>query len=261
MSGNRITSDVGPYGIVPSWLVLADISDRALRLFAYLAWRADRDSKDSYPRRRTIAKELHTSVKSIDRAMHELVTLGVVTIEERWDGDVQLSNLYRVHHASHVTPPGDTGDARPLPTDDAPPGDTGDAHRGEPDSEKNQTQKNQNTSDSADVRAVFDAWVEAAGRTNRTRLDDKRRRLIKRALKDYELDEVLDAVRGWRNSPHHRGESNGTIYNDLGLLLRDAEHIERFRDLERAGPPRRGPRQERNIDRDRSAPTGRVDSL
>lgn len=82
--------------------------------------------------------------------------------------------------------------------------------------------------------AVFDKWIEATGRSGRTRLDHKRRRLITNALAAYPLEDVLDAVQGWRNSPHHRGDNDrGTTYNDLELLLRDAAHIERFRDLNR----------------------------
>lgn len=83
---------------------------------------------------------------------------------------------------------------------------------------------------------VFDAWVKSTGKTGATVLTDKRRRVIRAALKLYSLADVLDAVQGWEKSPHHRGENDRhTIYNDLELLLRDAEHIERFRDLNRNG--------------------------
>jgi 5-methylcytosine-specific restriction endonuclease McrA len=86
------------------------------------------------------------------------------------------------------------------------------------------------------VQTVFDAWIEATGRTGRTKLDRKRRGRIRDALTDYPLEDVTDAVRGWRNSPHHRGENRSrTVYNDLELLLRDSAHIEKFRDLERGG--------------------------
>lgn len=94
------------------------------------------------------------------------------------------------------------------------------------------------SSPSATVQRVFDAWIDSTGRTDRTVLDTKRRRLIQAALERYPVDDVLDAVRGWQHSPHHRGENDsGTVYNDLGLLLRDPAHIERFRDYWR-NPPR-----------------------
>jgi hypothetical protein len=98
------------------------------------------------------------------------------------------------------------------------------------------------TPTTVEVRRVFDAWVESTEKTGRTQLDKKRQRLIVNALKAYPIEDVLDAVRGWRRSPHHRGENDsGAVYNDLGLLLRNAEKIEHFRDLERGeGPKPRG---------------------
>lgn len=89
-----------------------------------------------------------------------------------------------------------------------------------------------NTKEHNHVELVFDAWTESTGKTGRTRLDDKRRKLIIKAINSYPVEEVLAAIRGWKNSPYHRGENDAKkVYNDLGLLLRDAEHIERFRDL------------------------------
>jgi len=87
-------------------------------------------------------------------------------------------------------------------------------------------------------QSVFEAWIRSTGRTGRTQLDGKRARLIDQALAVYPIKDVLDAVQGWSQSPHHRGENDrATVYNDLELLLRDAEHIERFRDLTREGGP------------------------
>jgi hypothetical protein len=85
------------------------------------------------------------------------------------------------------------------------------------------------------VEQVFHAWQEATG-SKRAVLDTNRRRLIAKQLKAYPVEDLVDAVRGWRRSPHHRGENRThTIYNRLELLLRDADHVEQFRDLERGG--------------------------
>jgi hypothetical protein len=85
------------------------------------------------------------------------------------------------------------------------------------------------------VRRVFDAWIEAAGKTGATQLDSKRRSYIEKALKAFSEEDVIDAVRGWRHDPHNRGENDrGRAFNGLHVVLRDAEQIERFRDLERA---------------------------
>ena len=100
------------------------------------------------------------------------------------------------------------------------------------------------------VGRVFVAWQISTGRS-RTRLDDKRSRLIRAALKAYSEADVIAAVEGWAQSAHHRGENgSGTRYNELGLLLRDAAHIEQFRDL-RLGEnqPAVAPRRLRNGER------------
>lgn len=90
------------------------------------------------------------------------------------------------------------------------------------------------SSNGSPTQASFAAWIESTGKTERTVLTRKRRELIEKWLDVYSEDELIDAVRGWRHSPHHRGENkDGTVYNDLELILRDAAHIEKFRDLER----------------------------
>jgi len=53
-------------------------------------------------------------------------------------------------------------------------------------------------------------------------------------LQAYSLEDVLAAVDGWRFIAHNRGENEQQRkFNDLELLLRDAQHIERFRDAKR----------------------------
>lgn len=84
------------------------------------------------------------------------------------------------------------------------------------------------------TQQVFAAWQEATGRQG-TRLDTKRATKIRLALSMYPLADILDAVRGWQNDPFYCGQNDRQRpYNELTLLLRDAEHIERFRDMARA---------------------------
>lgn len=89
------------------------------------------------------------------------------------------------------------------------------------------------------TRAVFDAWVEATGRDkSRTKFTDDRRRHILKALKTYELDELIDAVRGVTRSSFHMGRNdNHRRYDELDLILRDGSRIEQFRDLWRNPRP------------------------
>lgn len=88
------------------------------------------------------------------------------------------------------------------------------------------------------VQQVFDAWVSATGKdAKRTKLDRKREKRIVAALKDYPMEDVLDAVVGWQFSDYHCAKSRNntkTVYNQLDMLLRDADQIEKFRDLARS---------------------------
>jgi len=89
-----------------------------------------------------------------------------------------------------------------------------------------------------DVGRVFAAWASTRPHPNAVKLTNERRSLIARRLKDYPVADLVDAVQGWQHDPHCRGENDrGQVYNDLGLILRDGDHVERFRDLWRNGPP------------------------
>lgn len=87
------------------------------------------------------------------------------------------------------------------------------------------------------VARVFRHWREVHGH-DRAQLDAKRRRLIRAALENYSEADLCLAISGYRNSPHHMGQNDrATVYDDIGLMLRDASHIDaglRFN----AEPPR-----------------------
>lgn len=97
------------------------------------------------------------------------------------------------------------------------------------------------------ITGVFEAWKESTGH-RRAILDSKRRDLIRRRLKDYPADDLADACRGVVLFEHNRGETNGTRYDDLELVLRDAAHIERFRDRYRREEPPPAPRMPKGSD-------------
>jgi hypothetical protein len=89
----------------------------------------------------------------------------------------------------------------------------------------------------ADIEEVFTAWASTRHHPNAVKLTAERRRLIARQLKHYPVGDLVAAVQGWTRSAFHRGENDqGVPYNDLDLILRDAAHIEKFRDLWRNGP-------------------------
>jgi hypothetical protein len=76
------------------------------------------------------------------------------------------------------------------------------------------------------VARVFAHWRTTHGH-ERARLDAKRRKLIHRALASYSEADLCQAITGYLNSPHHMGENDrNTKFDDIGLFLRDAQHID-----------------------------------
>jgi hypothetical protein len=128
-------------------------------------------------------------------------------------------------------PCGEYTDALPGESVGVPPGEYTDAP---PITKQKENPQEQNADH---IRQVFDVWVDATGKTANTKLDRNRKQKIAGALAMYPLQDVLDAVVGWKNDPFYCGQNDrGKQYNSLDLLLRDAEHIEKFRDLARTGP-------------------------
>jgi hypothetical protein len=84
------------FAIVPEWLLDADVSDAAVRLYAVLL-RYGQSSGARMPSRSTLAARMRKkSTDTIDRAMRELVELGAVVVQHRFDGGQRLTNKYLV---------------------------------------------------------------------------------------------------------------------------------------------------------------------
>ncbi len=88
-----------------------------------------------------------------------------------------------------------------------------------------------------EAELVFEAWKEAGGLGARVKLTDDRRRKISGRLREYPVEDLVDAVRGIWESEWHRDQGQ----TDLALALRDAAHLERFRDTRRGLRARASP--------------------
>ena len=79
------------------------------------------------------------------------------------------------------------------------------------------------------VEQFFNHW-QIIHDYKRARLDDKRRKLIHDRLKDgYSLQDLADAVSGCFLSAFHMGDNERSKrFNDLGLIIRDAAHVDNF---------------------------------
>ena len=83
------------FSLVPEWVIDAEVSDAAFRLYSLLL-RYGGTSGARMPSRPTLARRMRRSVDAVDRAMRELVAAGMVRVEHRRSGQQYLSNRYHV---------------------------------------------------------------------------------------------------------------------------------------------------------------------
>jgi hypothetical protein len=78
------------------------------------------------------------------------------------------------------------------------------------------------------VQGIFAYWQKVM-KSPGSALDSKRRAVIVKALAKYSPADVCKAIRGCSRTPHNMGQNDRkTKYNSIGLILRDADHIDRF---------------------------------
>jgi len=83
--------------------------------------------------------------------------------------------------------------------------------------------------DESNILEVFQYW-QAKMNHPRAKLDKKRKSIIQAAIKQgYTLEELKQAIDGCHKTPYNMGNNpQKKKYDDIGLVLRDASHIERF---------------------------------
>lgn len=90
------------------------------------------------------------------------------------------------------------------------------------------------------MKRVFDHWREVTGHSAAV-LDSVRISAIAKALRSHGFETTIAAVEGISRSPFHMGDNpRGIRYDGLGVILRNAESIEKFAALATA-PPRPDP--------------------
>lgn len=250
-------------GQATGWVLRHGPKDRAMR--AVLVTIADAANRDGEHARPGIAAMVEGSLygkSHVSRVISRLLAGGWIEIEEQGNGR-GLATVYRVIMETPPSGGGSPGNP-PIPEEKPPHPDEETSPSGDsiplfPTVIPNGKDP---TGDDGPIERVFSAWITSTKKTGRTVLDSKRRSVITAALRTHPIEDVIDAVRGWENSPHHRGENDERkVWNDLGLLLRDAGKIEQFRDLARGprltGKPGRAVNGYRPpaIDDDRSAPS------
>lgn len=84
------------FAIIPEWVLYAEISSNAVRLYGVLRRYADANGK-CHPSRNTLAKQCRVSQPTLTKATEELISIGALTVRHRRskDGDF-TSNQYTV---------------------------------------------------------------------------------------------------------------------------------------------------------------------
>jgi len=78
------------------------------------------------------------------------------------------------------------------------------------------------------VDSIFSFWKET-WKHPRSVMDDKRKKLITTALKNYSVEDLKLAITGCSKTPHNIGKNdNSQIYDGLHIILKDSDNIERF---------------------------------
>jgi len=83
------------FAVVPEWMLDSTVSDTAFRLYAILA-RYGNTSGVRMPGRALLARRLHRSLDTVDRALKELTAAGILTIEHRTQAGRTLTNRYHL---------------------------------------------------------------------------------------------------------------------------------------------------------------------
>jgi hypothetical protein len=86
--------------------------------------------------------------------------------------------------------------------------------------------------------AYVDGWRRVARGTRPPRLDDKRRKIVATRLRDFTVEDLIAAAGGiWRDAWSLEDWSRRISFE---IALRDATHIEKFRDAQVASVSRNG---------------------
>lgn len=174
--------------------------------------------------RKAIAARSGASVRTVVSATEALARMGLVRIEERRVGaDWHLPNAYVLTEPEVA--PGARGTA---------PGAGGVLHgvQGTTQEEDQEEVPGKVAPDA--TQGIFDFWVERRKKPQH-RLTPKRRQKVSARLKEgFTARELCEAIAGIAYSKHHMGENDRQeTYDDLELICRNPENVEKFRDLYR----------------------------
>jgi hypothetical protein len=112
---DRFRSQLGSFGMIPSWVLTAPIQSNAKVLFGWMACRyANRETWQCWPGQQRLADDLGWHRNTVTNALRELVSIGALTKDRRMtkDGKVMTNHYTLVFVAPPaMTKPATEGDA------------------------------------------------------------------------------------------------------------------------------------------------------
>jgi hypothetical protein len=109
------------------------------------------------------------------------------------------------------------------------------------DTENTNEDDNENTSRAATALSIFNFWKTECGHETASFTPKRKRRVLERLKQGYPPERIQLAIRGCVASPFHQGQNDsGTKYDDLELICRDGEHLEKFIAIYESGGQRNG---------------------
>lgn len=195
----KIKAD-GYFAIIPEWVLYADISPAAVRVYAVLNRYAN-DNGKCVPSRKSIAEKAKIGLSSVDRSIDELVKIGAVLVKHRTtkEGD-PTSNEYTVIMN------------RGLPTENRPLIGFEQTGLSKSDNQTiasmNQSQESDTSSDEEVKEKPLDEVIAALWWESRQKKPLGKnawwslRNVVKAALdRDYTPEEITDALNGYGTVP------------------------------------------------------------
>jgi hypothetical protein len=92
----EVSSQMGPFSIVPEWVLDRGLSPTALKLYIVMARFADWQTGMAFPSRETLAQRMGCSLKTVDRAVIEVVAAECVKKISRGRYASALYQVYQV---------------------------------------------------------------------------------------------------------------------------------------------------------------------
>lgn len=233
------------YSAVPMELLAdPDFTIEEKYVFTWLCFHANKHHQ-AWPAIKTLQDETGKSRSFIQRTLRHLEEAGYITRQPRYrENGGNSSNLYTIvwrDSEEDEVDPENMEANNPLRQIETQGGRTQAIYPPPPN-----TAAQNNTSRTAseeftpplvsppmrgEILDVFNFWKERTGH-ERALLDEKRNKAIKKGLSFFDAKSCKQAIVGICNSSFHQGvNERGEIYDDLGLIFRDAAHAEKFREI------------------------------